>query len=107
MGMPTFRFVDAGEAALFGEEEFWRDVAASDRLASPLRADLYLRELCRTKAREDAMIGFASQRGESLERRERALLQEVRSRGYRLRREDDGEPHAVEVTGLETSRRCA
>ncbi len=80
MSLPTFRFVDAGVTPCLDDEEFWRDVDASDRLESAIKANLYLRELCRTKAAEDTRLDAIRDRDE----REQALLGAVFSRGYRL-----------------------
>ena len=78
MSLPTFRFVDAGDLPAAGDQEFWRDVEASDRLASPTKADLYLRELCRTRAAEKARSS------NDIVEWEHGLLREVHARGYRL-----------------------
>lgn len=81
MAVPRFRFVET--CLPDADAQFWRDVEASERLGSRFKANLYLRELCHTKAwrgGSEAGMGdhFAS------EHRERALLQEVAARGYRL-----------------------
>jgi hypothetical protein len=83
MSVPTFRFLAWSDGAPIVDAQFWRDVDASDRLSSRFKANLYLRELCRSKAWEDAAL---TDEGDhfACKRREHALLREVVARGYRL-----------------------
>ncbi|MCW6508689.1 hypothetical protein [Lichenifustis flavocetrariae] len=84
MGVPNFRFVASSDEAPELDAQFWRDVDASDRLASRFKANLYLRELCRSKAWDEAGFPEAAATHFAREHREAALLREVRARGYRL-----------------------
>ena len=88
MGLPAFRFVATGQMTPSADRQFWRDVEASDRLGSAAKANLFLRELCRMKAAEDAGGLANDAESASCHDRERALLQEVYARGYRVVRSE-------------------
>lgn len=80
MAKPRFRFVDSDTPAI-ADAQFWRDVEASDRLGSPAKANLFLRELCRSKA----WYGSTPETDHAVCLEvERRLVGEVRARGYRL-----------------------
>lgn len=81
MAPPRFHFVETSPPA--ADDQFWRDVEASERLGSRFKANLFLRELCHAKAWADAGPAGTPDHF-AREARERMLLQEVTARGYRL-----------------------
>ena len=80
MPQPRFRFVDGGPFPST-DAQFWRDVEASDRLGSPLKANKFLRELCHARAWDSATSGTDPETCAAAERR---LLSDVSARGFRL-----------------------
>ena len=81
MVVPRFRFVEVSLPP--ADDQFWRDVEASERLGSRFKANLFLRELCHVKAWASAGPAGSDDHF-AREERERALLREVAARGYRL-----------------------
>lgn len=80
MAQPRFRFIDGGPCPS-ADTQFWRDVDASERLGSRAEANLFLRELCRSKAWNDAGGSTDAAARAAAERR---LVEDVLARGYRL-----------------------
>ncbi len=80
MFQPRFRFVDSVPSPS-ADAQFWRDVEASERLASRFKANLFLRELCHTRVWGGVPPGVDQDACAAAERR---LLRDVFARGYRL-----------------------
>lgn len=80
MTQPRFRFIDGGPSPS-ADAQFWRDCEASERLGSRFKANLFLRELCHSKAWEDAA---GNSDPDACAVAERRLLGAVLARGYNL-----------------------
>ncbi|MDX7951421.1 hypothetical protein P7D22_09590 [Lichenihabitans sp. Uapishka_5] len=78
---PRFRFVDAAMPPE-GDAQFWRDADASTRLNSRFKANLFLRELCHSRAWDG--MAPTPENQPICAARERALLEAALARGYGL-----------------------